>query len=77
MLHASETDITLGLIEDFADGIPAVRGLGAIHGAAREQGGQFRDGKSVQLVLEDMIDPFLTIGNLTLKSRVQPFGDFA
>ena len=50
--------------------------LGAVNGPPRKQGGQLRDGESVQLVLEDVVYPLLAVGDLFLKRLVEPLGDF-
>lgn len=77
VFHALETDVAFEAVEDFADRILSVGGLGAIHRPAREQSGQLRDSESVKLVREDVIDPLLAVGDLSFQSSVETLGDLA
>ena len=76
VLHAPEPNISFGVVEGLADGILSVGRLGAVNGPPRKQGGQLRDGESVELVLEDVVYPLLAVGDLLLKPLVEPLGDF-
>ena len=55
VLHPPEADIPFGIVEGLADGILPVGRLGAVNGPPRKQGGQFRDGESVELLGEDVV----------------------
>ena len=75
MFYALETDIALGFVESFADGILPVGRFGAIHRTAGKQGSQFRDGQPEKLILEDVVESLLPVGDLLLQPRVEALGD--
>ncbi len=77
VFDAFEADVAFGGVEGLADGILAVGGLGAVDRAAREQRGQFRDGETVKLVLEDMVDALLPVGDAPFQADVEALGDLA
>jgi hypothetical protein len=75
MFYAFEEDIALWIFENRTDRILPVGDFGAIHRATRKQGGQLRDGQAEQLILKDMVESLLPVGNLFLQSRVEAFSD--
>ncbi len=77
MRHALEADIALWIVENLADGILPVGSLGAIKRPTRQQGRQLRDGKAIELVCEDMVQPCLAVWDLLLQSFVETLGDLA
>ena len=70
-----EPHIALHVLE-MTDRISAVGVLAAIQAAAGKQAGQFGDGDAVQLMLENMIDALLQIGDFVLQPHQQALGDF-
>ena len=77
MFNTPKADVTLRVVKNFADGILPVGCLGAVQRPAREQGRQFRDSESVELILEDVIYPLQAVRNLLRQALVQALGDFA
>ena len=63
VLNTPEMDIALRVVEGLADGILPVGRLGAVNGPPRKQGGQLRDGESVELV------PFLICTSCVLREH--------
>lgn len=63
MLNAAEADISFGAVEA-GHGIFAVRVFAAIEAAAGEQAGEFGDGDPEKLLMKDMVDALLQIGDL-------------
>lgn len=77
MLHALEPDVAIVAGEGFADGMLAVRVLGAIHAAPREQARDLRDADAKHLPGEDVVHALLQIRNLLFQSLSEAAGDFA
>ena len=77
VFHSSETDVTFEVVKGFADRILPVRRLRIVHRPTRKRGGQIRDGESIKLVLEDVINPLLAVGDLSFQSSVETLGDLA
>jgi hypothetical protein len=75
VLHVPEADISIGIVEGLTDGILSVGRLGAVHGSACEKGSQFRDPYPEELIFEDVVHPFLAIGDLSFQPSVEAFGD--
>lgn len=75
--HALENDVAFGRVEGGANRVFAVRFLRAIHAPPRQQGGDFGDGYAENLLGEDVIDAFLTVGDDVFQSRHQAFGNLA
>lgn len=69
-----EADVALGVVE-MGDGVYAVGILGTIEAAAGEQAGQLGDGDAIDLFLENVVHPFLQVGDLLLQTHQQPLGD--
>lgn len=55
----------------------AARVLGTINGAAARQSRQIGQSQSEQLIMKNMVDAPLQIGNFIRQSDQQPLGDFA
>ena len=72
-----EADISLLVIEAFADRVLSVGFFRAIDAAPRQQGGEIGDGDAEQLVVEDVVNARLPVGDFLFQTFVEPFGDFA
>jgi hypothetical protein len=66
MLYIPVPYISLGIVE-LRDGKLALRVFGAIYAAPGEQARQLRYGNSVKLLMKDMVDALLQVGDLRLK----------
>ncbi len=67
-------DISAGILKS-RDVILAVGELGTVDTSPREQAGQFSDGDGVELVVENVVDALLQIGDLGLQPFDEPLGD--
>lgn len=72
--------VAQGLVQDVAFGVVemcyaefAIGFLAAIHTAAAQQAGQFSDGYAIDLVMKDVVDTLLAVGNLLLEAAVEAF----
>ena len=70
-----EADVALGVVKA-GDRVYAVGVLGTIETATGEQAGQLGDGDAVELVVEDVVHPFLQVGETLFQPDQQPLGDF-
>ena len=74
--NALETDVSLGVaVVKLCDGELAVGVLAAIHAAAGQKAGQLGDGDAIQLLLENMVNALLKVGDLGLQALEQTLGD--
>ena len=69
VLNAREANIAVWVFEILANGVSAVGCLGAVHRTAGQQGGQVGVGDTEELILENMVQPFLSVWYLPF----QPF----
>ena len=76
MSYPVKTDISLRRVK-LAYGICAVRVLAAIDAAAGQERGQLCNGNAVKLLMEDVIQELLQIGDLVLKTANQALCDLA
>ena len=69
-----EADVALDGIEG-GDGVAAVGIFAAIEAAAGKEAGDLRHGDAVDLLMKDVIQPLLKIGDLIRQSHNKPPGD--
>jgi len=77
VLDAPKADVALRIIEGGADRVFPVGDFGAVQGAARHQTGELCDANPEELVLHDVVDALLPIGDLRFQPLVEPPGDLA
>lgn len=76
MLGGREENVALGGVEG-GDGILAVGGLGAVDRTTGDKGGQPRDGEAKELIMEDVVEALLQVGEDRLQAHDETLGDFA
>lgn len=74
VLDALEPNIPAGIPEP-GNGVFAVGVLGAVQAPPGEQAGQLRDGDAKELLVENVVDALLQVGNLLRQPLDQPLGD--
>jgi len=74
VLYAFIPNVALGVIER-CHRIDAVGVFAAVYAAPRKQTGQLGNGDAIKLMLKNMIDALLQVGQLRLQPFQQPFGD--
>jgi len=75
MVNPLKADVALRIIESFAYRVFPVGRLGAVNASTGEQGCQLSDGNPEKLVVKNMVDPFLLVGDLLFQSYIQTFGN--
>ena len=76
MFNPMKPDIPLRIFK-LTDGIRAVRILAAIDAAARQKRGQLGNGDTIELLMEDVVQTLLQIGNLVRQPADQALCNLA
>ena len=74
MLGVLEADVALNGIE-VGHGVASVGVLAAIEAAAGQEAGDLRHGDTVDLLMEDVVQPLLQVRDLVLQTHDQALGD--